>query len=294
MRTVPSLFEFFKLIGFRESLDIVIIFLISYFLYSNQINTGLLLICILILLTSSFFTHVINDIYDFKTDLINKRDKPLVKGNFTINQAKIIATYFFCCAIFFSLIIKNLVYVDFAFLLLILGLIYSHPLINFSHRAYMSLLVIIFGSVIIPYFLGQYAALGHYKFLDTVSLLSGIIFIVIGRVVLKDIWDVEGDKLSGRKTFAIFIKTNRLLIFSLFMHLLGTLFVFSFMYHYVSKDLLFIYATLAYVSMLTYLLLQQNKIKAINQVYTIRKLLIKIYLATRLYFVLILVFIFLN
>lgn len=294
MKTLLLNFEFLKLVGFRESLDVVLVFLIPYLLYSDHVHTELLCICICILLASSFFTHTINDIYDYKTDYLNKRDKPLVKGFLTLKQAKIIAVYFFCCTIFFSLLTKDVVYTNLSILLLILGLAYSHPLANFSHNSILSILVIILGSVIIPYSLGLYAALGHYEFSDNIFLLIGIVLIVIGRVILKDIWDFKGDKLTGRKTFAVLIKTNKLLIFSLFMHLVGTVCIFNFVYRYVSMDVLFICATLSYVFVIIFILLQQNKIKEANQANTIRRSLIKIYFATRLYFIAILIFIFLN
>lgn len=279
---------FLKLIGARESIEGTLILLIGFFLYPN-IGSYYLVISIFILISFVFFTQTLNDIYDIDIDSLNKRDKPLAQGLFSVRFAKYIAGYFFVCTIFFGLVANNIVYLFFSLILIALGFLYSHPATSFSKKPILALITIILGYVVIPFYMGIYSATSSFS-LGYSNIILGLIFIVIGRVILKDIQDKKGDNVYGRKTLALLLKTKKLILLSSCLFILGILFTISATIKIIQKDFVFIFLSVSYLLFILWILFQRYNIPEEKQTCTIRSSLVKIYMASRLYLVIILGF----
>ena len=149
-----------------------------------------------VLIQTGSFT--IGDYWDLATDKANKRfDRPLARGDVNPKMAVLIAGISFVLGLIIAATINTLSFYV-AFLFLIIGIAYGYYLKkvaligNFATAASMAV-PFIFGAVAhdaqIPLALWILAAL---------AFAAGT-----GRELIKGVQDYEGDKKTGRKTFAI-------------------------------------------------------------------------------------------
>jgi geranylgeranylglycerol-phosphate geranylgeranyltransferase len=284
---------FLKLIGSRESIEGMLILLIGFSLYANTVSSQLIF-GVLILLSSLFYTHTLNDIYDFNIDLLNKRNKPLVQGYFSIRFAKHIAGYFFVSTIFFGLIANYGFYLFFALTLLVLGFLYSYPATSFSKNPVLAMPTILLGYVVVPFYMGIYSAATSFPTLSDHGLVLGLILMVAGRIFLKDVRDRKGDKAHGRNTLALLLRTKYLFLLSSGLFIFGIAFIYLAIIEVIQKDYTFLLLSVAYFLFVSWTLFQQCRIPENKQGNSIRPSLIKIYLASRLYLIVILGFLLMN
>ncbi|GAB3592433.1 hypothetical protein GCM10027446_13130 [Angustibacter peucedani] len=83
-----------------------------------------------------------------------------------------------------------------------LGAAYSLPPLRLSRRGALASLVLPLDVVGVPYLVGLLAG-GHDVRRADVVLLGGLYAAVIGRLLLKDVRDVRGDALLGKRTFLV-------------------------------------------------------------------------------------------
>lgn len=151
--------------------------------------------------------NVINDVFDYKIDKINKPLRPIPSGRIGLKQAKNYSLALFGIAIILGFIISYLIaniwpaIVVVACSLLMYyyaSTLKSLALVGNISVAVLTGLCFIFGGVIIGFNNEDYN-------LIIVSFYLAIfaIFMTLAREIIKDMEDIEGDKLEGARTFPI-------------------------------------------------------------------------------------------
>jgi 4-hydroxybenzoate polyprenyltransferase len=152
-------------------------------------------------------THVINDYFDYSNDVLNQRfDRPLVRGTIPLTTARNLAIGFFILALLVT-IIEVIFYglspllILFAMFFIGLGVGY-----NLGVKKYG-----IIGNIwvstgyVAPFLMGTLLVgiLNEWVFWNIVVISFFILFLALGREVLKDIMDIEGDLETGKRSVAI-------------------------------------------------------------------------------------------
>ena len=290
---------FLKLVGAREAVDGLIVLLLGYFLHNSTAHSSPVL-GILILLITVFFIHTINDIYDYNIDLANHRNKPLTQGLIPLIFARYLAVYLFLASVLLGVVVpwfifKQYLYIALTFLMLAIGFCYSYPKFEFSKNPFLAIVSILIGSIIVPYYLGIYARLGSTSITSTdVAVVSGLLLIAFGRVILKDIRDRLGDHAHGRSSLAIILKTKNLLLLSWAALSVGAMLILLALSKISEQNYWYVFLTILFSLYTAAAMFEQSKISEQEQISTIRKVQIKIYMATRLYLVIILMSLYLS
>lgn len=137
----------------------------------------------------------INDYFDHKIDAINKPERPIPSGRISLKTALIYSIFLFVMGIVLAFLI-NLLLGMIAFLSSILMIFYARDLktkclIGNLSISFLTGLCFVFGGIAV----GQIMVsiyLGFFAFLMTMA-----------REIVKDMEDVEGDKLEGANTLPI-------------------------------------------------------------------------------------------
>lgn len=171
--------------------------------YQGQLNWRLGLV---ILVMASWYVHAttVNDISDEKIDKINlpqAKGRPLVTKQATINelwQLNMLAGLLsLALAFWLGPINALLVLVG-----LFLNYTYSLPPLRLSYRGYIAPLLLPLGYVTLPYLIGsQVEGSNPLQSFDLVWL--GMYLGFTGRIILKDLRDVVGDRRYGKRTFIV-------------------------------------------------------------------------------------------
>lgn len=139
--------------------------------------------------------NVINDYYDIEIDRINKPNRPLAAGTVSKKTAFIyfIFVYFlaWCLAIYINVWMFLI-----AFMTSIILFFYSFRL---KRTVLWGNLTVSFATAIAFVYGG--VAVGHYK--ETFFPAAFAFLFHLGREILKDIQDIEGDKQAGADTFPV-------------------------------------------------------------------------------------------
>jgi len=139
--------------------------------------------------------NVINDYYDIEIDKINKPDRPLAAGLITPKQALI-----FCFSVFVvALMCAAAINLD----MFLIAFFFSLLLILYSYRLKRTIL---WGNLIVSIttamaFIYGGGAVGNYH--KTLFPAAFAFLFHLGREILKDIQDIEGDKKNNAITFPI-------------------------------------------------------------------------------------------
>ena len=178
----------------------------AYLAYEIQINiTNVLLATISAALTAAA-GNVVNDIYDFKSDSINKPARPLPSRILTVRVAWISYTILLVFALFLSQHINRL-----SFLIVLSA---NVMLLYYSFKGKR---VILLGNIIVAILTGLvfiYGAAAVENIKGGVIPAIFALMINLIREIIKDIEDLKGDKLTGVITFPAKygIEKSRLLI----------------------------------------------------------------------------------
>lgn len=139
--------------------------------------------------------NVINDYYDIEIDRINKPNRPLAAGTVSKKTAFIyfIFVYFlaWCLAIYMNVWMFLI-----AFMTSVILFFYSFRL---KRTVLWGNLTVSFATAIAFVYGG--VAVGHYK--ETFFPAAFAFLFHLGREILKDIQDIEGDKQAGADTFPV-------------------------------------------------------------------------------------------
>ncbi len=160
----------------------------------DQINTVFLLILSVITLNGA--GNIINDIYDFEIDRINRPKRPLPSGKMQISTARIYMLNLFIMGIFCASLISTVTF-------FIAGLIATPLLIAYSARLKRLPLI---GNITVSFMLGLTfiyvgSAFGN---IDVTIIMAGLAFgFTLIRELVKDLEDMEGDHKSGARTLPL-------------------------------------------------------------------------------------------
>ena len=167
---------------------------------------------------------VINDLYDYEIDKINRPHRPIPRGSVSLNQARIL--FFTYLSIGLLISVLNVLIFNLNFIIIIIaaffgfmGWIYAkwgkksgflgNIIVSISFSIGM-IYGALLNSSIIPMFI-------YYFFLTS-------FFLLLSREIIKGCEDIEGDKKEGVKTLAIQIGTKRSTIFAMISSLLAVIF----------------------------------------------------------------------
>ncbi|MEO0234808.1 MAG: geranylgeranylglycerol-phosphate geranylgeranyltransferase [candidate division WOR-3 bacterium] len=207
-----SFFDIIKLLRVNNALIGGFGVFVSYLLVRFDLKDFRLYLGILVVFFVMFAGNIINDIFDLETDRINKPQRPLVKSKFNTKFVYFIYFLFSILSFFISFFLswKLLLIVVFSTVILYL---YSYKLkrIPFLGNLIISLLsglLFIFGSEIAgDISKGVFPAIFAF-------------FMTLGREILKDIEDINGDKYIGRKTLPIVLGEENSLFVAIFVFII--------------------------------------------------------------------------
>ena len=145
--------------------------------------------------------NAINDFYDARIDAINRPERPIPSGKISPNNALIFSLSLFFIGITLSFFINPIC--------LFIALLSSITLIYYSHTLKRTIL---WGNLCIGYLVGSTflfggAAVGGLAATSVPFLLA--MLATVGREIVKDIEDIEGDRKEGTITLPIAIGEKR-------------------------------------------------------------------------------------
>jgi 4-hydroxybenzoate polyprenyltransferase len=143
----------------------------------------------------------INDLADEAVDRANGLDRPLTTGRIDRSTVGIVAALSGSAALAVSFLLPwpspALVAGGIAF-----GLAYSLPPVRLAGRGTLGLALLPVGYVVVPFTIGFSAGRGVWSGPE-LMILAGCWVGFVGRIVLKDFRDLEGDTLHGKRTFLV-------------------------------------------------------------------------------------------
>lgn len=191
-------------------------FFIDFFIQKDQLLNENFVILIIVTILIAASGYIVNDIYDYNLDQINKPER-VVLGKFLKSRDAIIIYMLFnslaiVLSIFLCIKIKQEIYI-LVFLLIIYCLwLYSKKLKKYK----------IIGNILIAFFISLSilnVPLFSYKNILSddrffvfliISILSVLAFLInVKREIIKDIEDIEGDKMHKVKSLPIIFGTKK-------------------------------------------------------------------------------------
>ena len=191
-------------------------FFIDFFIQEDQLLNANFVILLIVTILIAASGYIVNDIYDYNLDQINKPEK-VVLGKFLKSRDAIIIYMMFnslaiVLSIFLCIKIEQEIYI-LVFLLIIYCLwLYSKKLKKYK----------IIGNILIAFFISLSilnVPLFSYKNILSddrffvfliVSIFSALAFLInVKREIIKDIEDIEGDKIHKVKSLPIIFGTKK-------------------------------------------------------------------------------------
>ena len=172
----------------------------------HRFNVSVLLAAILVFFMAGA-GNVINDVFDYKIDAVNKPDRPIPSGRISSGGARVYAAALDSIAILLGVIISFLIH-NFIFLAIII----SSALIIYAYSRYFKAMPLI-GNIVVGVMIGLCFVVGGFIILcETqdqavfgVSVYIGLLAAAanVARELVKDMEDVHGDQLGGARTFPV-------------------------------------------------------------------------------------------
>ena len=164
-------------------------------------------LCILLVFLMAGAGNVINDVFDYKIDAVNKPDRPIPSGRITLKNARIYAGILYIISALISLVISYLIS-NFLFFAIII----CSAVIIYAYSRYFKAMPLV-GNIVVGGMIGFCIVLGGFIFLChtkdwemfKVSLYIGLFSaaVNVARELIKDMEDVKGDQSGGARTFPI-------------------------------------------------------------------------------------------
>ena len=191
-------------------------FFIDFFIQKDQLLNENFVILLIITILIAASGYIVNDIYDYNLDQINKPEK-VVLGKFLKSRDAIIIYIMFNClaivlSIFLCMKIEQEIYI-----LGFLFIIYSLWLYSKKLKKYKTI-----GNILIAFFISLSilnVPLFSYKNILSddrffvfliISIFSVLAFLInVKREIIKDIEDIEGDKIHKVKSLPIIFGTKK-------------------------------------------------------------------------------------
>ena len=191
-------------------------FFIDFFIQKDQLLNENFVILLLVTILIAASGYIVNDIYDYNLDQINKPEK-VVLGKFLKSRDAIIIYMMFNClaivlSIFLCMKIEQEIYI-----LVFLLIIYCLWLYSKKLKKYKTI-----GNILIAFFISLSilnVPLFSYKNILSddrffvfliISIFSVLAFLInVKREIIKDIEDIEGDKIHKVKSLPIIFGTKK-------------------------------------------------------------------------------------
>jgi 4-hydroxybenzoate polyprenyltransferase len=195
----------YKMLRFRTVLMMLLFLAIGDAATKNSTTYDYRLLLMFPLLGFLFIIATsINDIADEEIDKINlakDESRPLATNTAQKKQLIELIIFSFIAAIITASAI-NREAVMIVIISVFLSYIYSMPPIQISHRGILAPILLPTNYVLLPYLLGASIHPGSWS-KDAIVLVIGLYISFIGRIILKDFRDVEGDAKFGKRTFLV-------------------------------------------------------------------------------------------
>ena len=191
-------------------------FFIDFFIQEDQLLNANFVILLIVTILIAASGYIVNDIYDYNLDQINKPEK-VVLGKFLKSRDAIIIYMMFNClaivlSIFLCMKIEQEIYI-----LVFLLIIYCLWLYSKKLKKYKTI-----GNILIAFFISLSilnVPLFSYKNILSddrffvfliISIFSVLAFLInVKREIIKDIEDIEGDKIHKVKSLPIIFGTKK-------------------------------------------------------------------------------------
>ena len=191
-------------------------FFIDFFIQEDQLLNANFVILLIVTILIAASGYIVNDIYDYNLDKINKPEK-VVLGKFLKSRDAIIIYMMFNClaivlSIFLCMKIEQEIYI-----LVFLLIIYCLWLYSKKLKKYKTI-----GNILIAFFISLSilnVPLFSYKNILSddrffvfliISIFSVLAFLInVKREIIKDIEDIEGDKIHKVKSLPIIFGTKK-------------------------------------------------------------------------------------
>ena len=166
-----------------------------------------IILCAVIVFVCTGAGNTINDVFDYKIDEINKPNRPIPSGRISLKNARNYSYVLFAVGIVLSFIIDYLINSIWPSVIVVPAVVIMYlyarnlkamPLLgNITVAVLTGFCFVIAGTVIA-------CATSSLKILF-VSIYLGLfaVFMTLAREIIKDMEDIEGDKLEGARTFPI-------------------------------------------------------------------------------------------
>ena len=191
-------------------------FFIDFFIQKDQLLNENFVILLLVTILISASGYIVNDIYDYNLDKINKPEKVILGKFLKSRDAIIIYMMFNCLAIVLSIFLCMKIEQE-IYILVFLLIIYCLWLYSKKLKKYKTI-----GNILIAFFISLSilnVPLFSYKNILSddrffvfliISILSVLAFLInVKREIIKDIEDIEGDKIHKVKSLPIIFGTKK-------------------------------------------------------------------------------------
>ena len=196
---------YWRMLRYRVAVMILLFALIGGAWHGGLTEMGWPVIALVLALASSYVCATsVNDIADREIDRINHpRDegRPLVTGTAEVRDLWLVFIAAGLLTLGIPLTVGPLPFGIMA-LSVVIGVLYSLPPVELSHRTFLAPLTLAVAYVGVPYWAGV-VAVGENLGLSDVLPMAALYLFFAGRIVLKDFRDREGDAAYGKPTFLL-------------------------------------------------------------------------------------------
>ncbi len=196
---------YWRMLRYRVAVMILLFALLGAAWHGGLTGIGLPVIAMALALASSYVCATsVNDIADREIDRINHpkdAGRPLVTGTAEARDLWLLFGVSGALTVAIPMTIGPLA-VGIMALSVVIGVLYSLPPVELSHRTFLAPLTLGVAYVGIPYWAGVVAA-GEYLGASDLLPLAALYLLFTGRIVLKDFRDREGDAAYGKPTFLL-------------------------------------------------------------------------------------------
>ena len=196
---------YWKLLRYRVAVMIVLFMMLGAAWQGGLTAIDWSVVLMVLALASSYVSATsVNDIADKEIDEINH---PGDKGRPLVTGAAKTADLWLVFGVASVLVVALPLAVDataagIMALSLVIGVFYSLPPVKLSYRTFLAPLTLAVAYVGIPYWVGVVVVGGRLEASD-LPLIGALYLLFIGRIVLKDFRDQEGDAAYGKPTFLL-------------------------------------------------------------------------------------------
>ncbi len=162
-------------------------------------NFPILICSLLIPIFAEMGAFALNDFVDIETDIINKKNRPIVKGEIKLRHAFKASVLFLCFSIALSFLISKVIAI-FTLVLVCLAIAYNFLLkrLPFIGNVYIAF------TMASPFLFGNLVVCSKLSYLN-ISLALTAFLVGLAREIIKDIEDVKGDEKVGMKTLPLLV-----------------------------------------------------------------------------------------